>query len=282
MAKDRFNSGDEGKKMDWRALELIQVEKVLGSIPKGQVYVSLTHKFMKHGKIDPKSEVGMGIRLGIFSPKQVVSVDMNPSICVLNHLGNRQGVSIKQGDLAHVVKRLVAQGVKIAWVSADLMAMPKKVAPWIASIMESLNTKGQPEKAGLFVNAVSQSHAYDVRHTTIHKVMVAESEEFRAAYRKSSCKPSEWQEEDCLLSHINHRTAKEWMQSALYIKTPNKGYNPNKKVEPPKASVYAMLKNGQKKRYTRIVNEIECLRSSGKKAARRRYLNSLVAGWLGK
>ena len=238
MRKQNFSAESKNSSMKryWRGnmLNIMELYFPKG-IPKGQKFVTLAEVYMlKDGKIDPLSEIAMGLRRGLFTPDQVVNVDYSLNISRKNAAGKRLGITNIYGELTQVLEE--GEVDNIAFISADMMQSAKSQAEAVGKIMRVCNTEAK-YKAGkdgvvsdgtfkyapltcLFVNS-GMIHRRCEYLTKLPLEYFKDSYTFRHELRKDTSAAFVWRHERFMGFNAQHVTNATPMQSSLFVKQPH-------------------------------------------------------------
>lgn len=225
-----YKSRDSQVKWGWR-WEMLGLMKQYfpKGIPKGQKFVTLAGRYMMGNKIDPNSEIGMGLSLGLFTPDQVVCIDGSADVVKSNKGAERLGITNIQGDFAKVIEE--GNLGKIAFVSADFMRSLLLIGHWVGRIMRACNKKGQPDKTLLFVNGLCKN-GFMAKKLVESPFYYFKKHHLANALsnRKNNILPYIWTETPYFKSDADHVTSRIPLKSCLLIKSPNKDYGKKKRL----------------------------------------------------
>ena len=221
-----FHSKNSPIKFGWRWAEMGLYRQHMTKVPKGQFAVLLGGRFMDGNKVDPNSEVALGVEMGIWDYNQVISIDGSADVVKSNKAAERLGVQLIHGDFAKVINA-ISVNTPIAIVSADFMATFPSLGDDVAQIMMALNKSNQPHHALLFVNGntlLRNSAKFDARKYDPMEGLSLSKSFIHASTDLNPTFPSIWTSLKFYHSDAQHVTAKAPMKSILFEKTTNPNF----------------------------------------------------------
>jgi hypothetical protein len=220
-----------------------QFPETNGVLPEGSKYVSLTHIFIKNGKVIPHSEVGIGLGMGdmkpLFTPKQVYSVDNKIYVTVSNRVGEgtKLGFRNKTQDILSAVKYCVKNKIVIGALHLDLMTLPENenTLSMLSDIFRTLSL--QNEKVAVVINLQMRSRGQKLeRVMQLLKMDIRERlrenkelKEVLRTIRGNNFKWEGWQKE--IYHPYNSLTSRFPYQAMLLVKEAKEGSRKHPKQE---------------------------------------------------